>query len=144
VAASTTEFTDWRSLPGKQLILVGNKTDMVSELPHGFRDFVEHETVFVSAKRKENIHLLAESLVRVTGAGNISDASLVSNARHLDALEKALSSIVAVREGLVTSISPELLTSDIRNALHYLGEITGEVTTDEILGAIFSRFCIGK
>ena len=144
VAASTAEFADWLSLPGKQLILVGNKTDMVSELPHGFRDFVEHETVFVSAKRKENIHLLAESLLRAIGTGNIADASLVSNARHLEALEKALSSVVAVREGLLSSISPELLTSDIRNALHYLGEITGEVTTDEILGAIFSRFCIGK
>jgi tRNA modification GTPase len=144
VAAATRDFTGPAAAPGRRLILVGNKTDMISELPHGFRESVEHETVFVSAKRKENIHLLAETLFRTVDAGNISDGALVSNTRHLEALQKAHSSVIAVKEGLSSALSPDLLTSDIRNALHYLGEITGEITTDEILGAIFSRFCIGK
>jgi tRNA modification GTPase len=144
VAEETRAFADFIAKPGKRLILVGNKTDMISELPHGFKEFVEHETVFVSAKRKENIHLLAESIVRAVSVSGVSDGALVSNARHHEALQNALSSLVVVKEGLETNLSPDLLTSEIRNALHYLGEITGEITTDEILGAIFSRFCIGK
>lgn len=131
-------------LAGKSLILVGNKTDMISELPHGFREFVEHETVFVSAKRKENIHLLAESLLRVVGSKNISDGTVISNARHLEALQRSLIAVETVHSGLSVALSPDLLTIDIRNALHHLGEITGEITTDEILGTIFSKFCIGK
>jgi tRNA modification GTPase len=144
VSEAIRELGEQVELAGKHLILVGNKTDMISELPHGFRDFVEHESVFVSAKRKENIHLLAESLVRTVGSKNITDGAMVSNTRHLEALLQAQSSITAVQEGLSSVISPDLLTVEMRNALHYLGEITGEITTDEILGVIFSRFCIGK
>jgi len=59
-------------------------------------------------------------------------------------LQGALDSVNSVRDGLLKGISPDLLTTDLRNALYHLGEITGEVTTDEILGTIFSRFCIGK
>jgi tRNA modification GTPase len=144
VAEAIKELGEQVGLRNKHVVLVGNKTDMISELPHGFRDFVEHESVFVSAKRKENIHLLAECLVRAVSSKNITDGSLVSNTRHLEALQQAQSSISSVREGLVNAITPDLLTVEIRNALHHLGEITGEITTDEILGAIFSRFCIGK
>jgi tRNA modification GTPase len=131
-------------LSSKRLILVGNKTDMLEELPHGFRSFVEHETIFVSAKRKENIHLLAESLLKSVEEGNISDRTLVSNTRHLEALKHALSAIESTHLGLESGLSPDLLTIDIRTALHHLGEITGEITTEEILGAVFSRFCVGK
>jgi tRNA modification GTPase len=144
VTQAVKELGEQVGLEDKHLILVGNKTDMISELPHGFRDFVGHESVFVSAKQKENIHLLAESLVSTVGSKNITDGALVSNTRHLEALQQARSSITAVREGLANAITPDLLTVEIRNALHHLGEITGEITTDEILGAIFSRFCIGK
>lgn len=144
VAGASRELTGMSPELDARIILVGNKTDMISELPHGFREFVEHETVFVSAKRKENIHLLAESLVKAVVRDNVSDSSLVSNARHVEALEKSRASILAVKQGIESQISPDLLTTDIRNALHFLGEITGEVTTDEILGTIFSKFCIGK
>ena len=144
VAETIGELKEWMKEPGKRLILVGNKTDLLSELPKGFRDFVEHETVFISAKRKENIHLLAETLVKAAGLDQISDGALISNVRHLEALRKALESIRAVRDGISDNVSTDLLTTDIRTALHYLGEITGEVTTDEILGTIFSKFCIGK
>jgi tRNA modification GTPase len=70
--------------------------------------------------------------------------TIVSNARHLEALQNALASIKATHHGLDTSLTPDLLTVDIRKALYHLGEITGEITTDEILGNIFSKFCIGK
>lgn len=126
------------------LVLIGNKTDKLKRLPKGFREFVEYETIFVSGKRRENIHLIAEHLVEVVEQARITDTTIVSNSRHYEALQHAHSSIVSVRNGLKQGISPDLLTVDIRKALYHLGEITGEITTDEILGAIFSRFCIGK
>lgn len=128
----------------KRLILVGNKTDKLEVLPKGFKEFVEYETIFVSGKRKENIHLLAESLLRSISDGMTTDASLVSNTRHYEALRHALGAIDSVILGLQQGLFTDLLTIDIRVALHHLGEITGEITTDEILGTIFSKFCIGK
>lgn len=144
VLEAVSELQEKTELSSKRLILVGNKTDMLEELPHGFRSFVEHETIFVSAKRKENIHLLAESLLKSIEEANVSDRTIVSNTRHLEALKHTLSAIESTYQGLVTGLSPDLLTIDIRTALHHLGEITGEITTEEILGAVFSRFCIGK
>jgi tRNA modification GTPase len=144
VLEAISELREQTELSSKRLILVGNKTDMLEELPHGFKDFVEHETIFVSAKRKENIHLLAESLLKSVEDADISDRSIVSNARHFEALQHALSAIKSTHQGLVSGLSPDLLTIDIRTALYHLGEITGEITTEEILGAVFSRFCIGK
>ena len=113
-------------------------------LPKGFKDFVEYDTIFVSGKRRENIHMIAEHLLQVVADTRVSDNTIVSNSRHHEALQRAYDSVVCVHEGLNAGISPDLLTTDLRNALYYLGEITGEVTNDEILGAIFNRFCIGK
>jgi len=144
VMTDIAEFRELTEDKSRHMVLVGNKMDLLEELPHGFRDFVELETIFVSAKRHENIHLLAESLVKSVRSSGISDQTVISNARHLEALNSALSRVNAVHQGLQTGIYPDLLTTDIRQALHYLGEITGEITTDEILGNIFSKFCIGK
>jgi len=144
VMESLSDFKEISPDKKLHLILIGNKMDKLKTLPKGFKDFVEHETIFVSGKRKENIHLIAEHLQKIVDTANISDKTIVSNSRHYEALQKALESIQSVRSGLNTGISPDLLTIDIRSALYHLGEITGEVTTDEILGTIFSRFCIGK
>jgi tRNA modification GTPase len=132
---------DGRSL---NLVLIGNKTDKLDYLPQGFRNFVEYETIFVSGKRKENIHLIAEHLVEVVEKTKTTDKTIISNSRHYEALQAALVAITGVRTGLGEGISPDLLTVDIHTALYHLGEITGEITTDEILGGIFSRFCVGK
>jgi tRNA modification GTPase len=126
------------------LVLIGNKTDKLKKLPKGFKDFVEYETIFVSGKRKENIHLIAEHLVEVVGKASTSDKTIVSNTRHYEALQQAYDSVMSIGRGLQEGISPDLMTVDIHKALYHLGEITGEITTDEILGAIFSRFCVGK
>jgi tRNA modification GTPase len=69
---------------------------------------------------------------------------LISNIRHYNALRSAAESLSRVSEGLTSALPTDLLAQDIREVLHYLGEITGEVTTDEILGNIFRNFCIGK
>ncbi len=144
VMQSISEFREIAEDKSKKLILVGNKMDKLKELPKGFKEFMELETIFVSAKRKENVHLLAESLVRVISLNQPADKTLVSNTRHLEALNNALFAIIATFEGFEAGISPDLLTTDIRTALHHLGEITGEITTEEILGTIFGKFCIGK
>jgi tRNA modification GTPase len=138
-----------RKLPGgssknKKFILVANKTDQLVESPEGFRKMVEMECLFVSAKRKENINLILDHLSKYVESENITDATIVSNIRHYEALSKADEAISNIAKALSENVSSDLVTIDIRQALYHLGEITGEITTDEILGNIFSKFCIGK
>jgi len=128
----------------KRLILIGNKTDMLIEAPKCFQYLVEHETIFVSAKRKENISLITESLLQSIDKDQISDSTLVSNTRHYEALLKAGEAVENIQAGMKEGIPSDLISIDIRTALHHLGEITGEITTDEILGNIFGKFCVGK
>jgi tRNA modification GTPase len=73
-----------------------------------------------------------------------SDAVIVTNARHYQALTRARDAITRAINGLESGLTGDLLDQDIRECLHWLGEITGEITTDNILGEIFSHFCIGK
>jgi len=128
----------------KQFIIIGNKTDELTELPSHFTKYVDLETIFISAKRNENIHLIAESLKKSVSKLNLKDTAIVSNARHLDILNKVAKNIALVEEGFQNDIPTDLIAIDLRQALHHLGEITGEVTNDELLGNIFGRFCIGK
>lgn len=128
----------------KKMIFIANKIDQLVEIPHGFSEFVELETIFISAKRKENIHEIAEYLKIAVDEHQISDQAIVSNIRHYEALSKVSEDIQKINEGMESGLPSDLLSIDIRNALYYLGSITGEVTTDEILGNIFGKFCIGK
>jgi tRNA modification GTPase len=128
----------------KRIILIGNKTDLLVEFPHDFNELMERETIFISAKRKENINLIIDSLLRSVEQGAIDSDTLVTNARHLQALQEALKAVETIAEGFVINLSTDLIATDIRLALHHLGTITGKVTTDEILGNIFGKFCIGK
>ena len=137
-------FRDIADNPSRHLILIGNKIDKVKKLPKGFTSFVNQETIFVSAKRHENIHEIAESLVSKVRVSGINDGLVISNTRHYEALKGSLKALIEVEKGLATNIPADLLSSNIRNALYHLGEISGEITTDDILGNIFSRFCIGK
>ncbi|MEI8007241.1 MAG: tRNA uridine-5-carboxymethylaminomethyl(34) synthesis GTPase MnmE [Bacteroidota bacterium] len=144
VAEAIEEFRDIADNPSRHLILIGNKIDKVKKLPKGYTSFVNQETIFVSAKRHENIHEIAESLVSKVSSSGINDGLIISNTRHYEALNGSLKALVEVEKGLATNIPADLLSSNIRNALYHLGEISGEITTDDILGNIFSRFCIGK
>jgi tRNA modification GTPase len=130
--------------PDKRVILIGNKIDQLMETPDGFMDLVEMETIFISAKRKENISMISDSLLKSVNMQQFSDNTIVSNARHYEALSNALKAIEDIGEGFSKNIPSDLIAIDIHKALHHLGEITGEVTTDEILGNIFGKFCIGK
>jgi tRNA modification GTPase len=138
------EFRQYIEDNNKHFILVANKIDQLIEIPSHLKEILELETVFVSAKRKENIHLLAKTLVTKVKEQSVLSDIMVSNSRHFEALKNALSSLNQVEQGLIASLSSDLLAIDIRQALHYLGTITGEITTEDILGNIFSKFCIGK
>lgn len=129
----------------KRLILIANKIDLLEETPQHFRNLVELETIFVSAKRKENINLITDSLLSsVTTASEEENQAIVSNSRHYEALAKTAEAIEAVRRAIEENLPGDLMAIDLRTALHHLGTITGEVTNDEILGNIFEKFCIGK
>ena len=141
------DLTDFRKNikdPDKKFIVVANKIDQLVKTPAKFSELVELETIFISAKRKENINQITESLLRSVDISKKNDQAIVSNIRHYEALTKALSAIESIEKGLDDNIPTDLLTTDIRTAMHFLGEITGEITTEEILGAIFGKFCIGK
>lgn len=128
----------------KAIIPVANKTDMLTEAPHSFKKLVELDTLFVSAKRNENINLIVERLLQAAHPGDTGDQTIVYNLRHFEALSRAAQSIESIEKGFAEGVPSDLVAIDIRQALHHLGSITGEVTTDELLGNIFGKFCIGK
>jgi len=138
------DFKKYIEDENKHFILVANKIDKLAEIPPHLKEMLEMDTVFVSAKRKENIHLLAETLVSKMRDESVSNDIIVSNSRHYEALTQTLTSLQQVKKGFQDDLPTDLISIDIRRALHYLGTITGEITTDEVLGNIFSRFCIGK
>ncbi len=128
----------------KKFILIGNKIDELIEMPRYFNKYIDLETIFVSAKRNENINLIMDSLLTSVKDLDLGDSTIVSNTRHLEALNKVAEAIVEVENGFLQGIPTDLVAIDIRTALYYLGEITGEVTNNELLGNIFGKFCIGK
>ena len=128
----------------KHFLLIANKIDQLVETPRHFTDMVEFECLFVSAKRKENIHMIGESLVASVALDPEEEGVVVTNARHHEALTGVLNAIDSVENGFENNITSDLIAIDIRAALHHLGEITGEITSDELLGNIFGKFCIGK
>jgi tRNA modification GTPase len=130
--------------PEKKFIIIGNKIDQLQKTPVKFSEFVELETIFVSAKRKENINMITDTLLRSVNVANTNEKTIVSNIRHYESLSKTLSAIENIEDGLKQNLSTDLLSTDIRTALYYLGEITGEITNEDVLDSIFSKFCIGK
>lgn len=138
------EFKNYIEDENKHFIFVANKIDHLDEAPPKLKELIDYETVFVSAKRKENIHLLASTLVSKVKDMNFDDNIIVSNSRHYEALKNSLDSLLQVEEGFQNDVPTDLISIDIRQALHSLGTITGEITNDEVLGNIFGKFCIGK
>ncbi len=133
----------------QKLILVANKSDLagreVREKLESLSLKANESLVFISAKRKENLDRLISGMQSVLEADKVHPEDvIVTNIRHYEALTKALDAIQRTLTGLRTGISGEFLSQDIRECLHYLGSITGQITTDEVLGNIFKNFCIGK
>ncbi len=130
--------------PDKKIIIVVNKIDLLRQ-KQVFFDKEKITVIPLSAKKNEGIEVLKNELVAIVNSGKINpDDIIVSNARHYQALNEALKAIINVEEALENNISTDLMTIDIRTALHSLGEITGSITTDDLLDNIFRNFCIGK
>lgn len=133
------------SAEGKQLIAIANKVDRgdATQIESTFGGI--DNILFISAKQKANVERLKVLLTEKVKQGLLSnDDVIVSNSRHYEALSQALNHIIQVQEGLACGISGDLLAMDIRQSLFHLGEITGEITTDDLLDSIFRDFCIGK
>ncbi|MEP6926582.1 MAG: tRNA uridine-5-carboxymethylaminomethyl(34) synthesis GTPase MnmE [Ginsengibacter sp.] len=128
-----------------QVIPVANKTDCADEKLLGHTGKVFPESIFISAKMNTGIELLKEKLF-TTAAGNsiLTENIVLTNARHYSALQEVLLSLHEIKKGVEDKISGDLLSTDIRRCLHYLGEITGQITNEDMLDYIFSKFCIGK
>jgi tRNA modification GTPase len=127
------------------VIAVANKIDSSDEklLQHCKETF--EETIFISAKMNRGIELLKEKLFNiVAGNSKLSENLVLTNARHYSALKEVQASLDDIKKGIENNISVDLLSPDIRRCLHYLGEITGEISNEDMLDYIFSKFCIGK
>jgi tRNA modification GTPase len=134
---------------GKKVILVFNKIDKITEderivLTQLFEQF-DGERIYISAKERVNTDGLQKALIQAAQLPEINPGDVVvSNVRHFEALQNAHSAISRVIAGLDSGISGDFLSQDIRECMHFLGEITGQISNDEILGNIFGKFCIGK
>lgn len=133
-----------------RVLLVGNKLDRhpgVAGVGETFSAPIEGLWL-ISAQTGDGLKALEQAMVAAVrafgGEGSSGDAAIISNLRHLQALKQAHVALQDVRLGLEEGLTGDLLTIDIRTVLHHIGEITGEISTDEVLGNIFGKFCIGK
>jgi len=128
----------------KKLIIVANKIDELNELPKHFTDWNEYDIAFISAKRSVNLDEIRDLLTQHIDQQKITDTALLTNMRHYDIMLIIEEEIRKIEAGFVNQIPTDLIVIHINAILNYLGEITGEITTDEVLDAVFGRFCIGK
>ncbi len=138
--------------PQKSLVVITNKIDQLSKEERTILDAkfsilasVTSSIIAISAKTGEGVEDLKTTLLDFVNTGALrNNETIVTNTRHYDSLLKALEEISKVQEGIDSGLSGDLLAIDIRQALYYFGEITGEITNDDLLGNIFANFCIGK
>ncbi len=151
VDGTTTQETDpnklWppfaeAEIPDKAITIIRNKCDLTDE-PVGISYEKELTIITLSAKHGQGVDLLREHLKDCVGA-DIDEGSFIARRRHLDALKRARKYLAHGQDQFSESQAGELLAEDLRQAQNALGEITGQFTTDDLLGRIFSEFCIGK
>ena len=137
--------------PDQTIIVALNKIDInaqnVEALQSALKDILPQGAVIapISAQRGDEIDALQQHLINASGSADIAPGEvMVTNARHYQALTRAGESIARAIDGINMGISGDFIAQDVRETLHHLGEITGTITTHDILGEIFSRFCIGK
>ena len=154
-STGVSEHIDWmatRIVPraeGKQLFLLFNKIDKLSDDERGVLDGlfaeVDARRFYISAKYDQGLDAVRDALVEASHLAEIDDNDVVvTNMRHYEALVKAHAAIVKVQEGLASGLSGEFLSMDLHDCLDALGSIVGQISSDEVLGEIFSKFCIGK
>jgi len=133
------------NFPERPFLLLANKADLLSPENKNLLTKEFKDLLFISAKDKTGIEEIQTRLLSFVDDGALrNNDTIVTNSRHYNALLLALEEINKVQEGLNENLTTDLLAIDIRQALYHFGEITGEVTNDELLGNIFANFCIGK
>jgi tRNA modification GTPase len=132
--------------PNKRLLVIANKVDTLSCYDSSILQSEIENLILLSAKNKTGIDALKQELTSLVNIGALSNnETIVTNSRHFEALNNALIAITSVQQGIDLEISTDLFSIDIRECLRHLGNITGEYDVDkDILGHIFSNFCIGK
>lgn len=130
------------NLEGKTLLQVWNKADLAT--PSAALSDNENAPIIALSAKSGDVEVLKNILARVASEQMNMDAVTISNARHYEALIRALAAIRRVQQGLQDGISGEFLSMDLQDCLNALGEITGQITSQEVLNNIFSHFCIGK
>lgn len=143
------QINEWNLLQYK-CIAVGNKCDLLGNnlayMQHHFADLPIQQKIFISALQKNGIDAIKTLLYNMVVGGQLNfEQAIVTNIRHYHALIELKNALVEVQNGLQQNLPGDLLTIDINRCLYFLGTITGKIETDrDILGAIFSKFCIGK
>jgi tRNA modification GTPase len=131
--------------PLKPLLIVANKVDKLDESHIKFLQNDIPNIHLLSAKKGIGVDELKDKLLSFVNTGALrNNDTIITNSRHYDSLLKALEEVLKVKDGLESGLSGDLLAIDIRQALYHFGEITGEITSDDLLGNIFANFCIGK
>lgn len=129
------------------LIVLCNKRDVARDFPceRLLSEFEDIPIEFVSAKDNDDVERIKRFIFNNSSLHSVgANETLVTNMRHYESLRRSKENLEQVREGIMVGLSADLLSQDLRQALFYLGSITGEITNDEVLGNIFGRFCIGK
>ena len=140
------------SIPGKQLILCGTKQDLftsnddwTAEMDQLRQSLNDAPFIGISATQHINIELLKNELAeRYSTDASLQNDTIVTNARHYGALQQVHQSLTDIKTGLTNGLPGDLLALDIRRCLHFIGEITGDISNEDVLDYIFSKFCIGK
>lgn len=137
--------TEWilEELKNRKCLLVVNKADLMDNPRFGNIE-PGSACYWISALTGEGIDELKHGIAELAGVNMDASSILLSNARHVEALRNVAAALRQVEKGLADGIPADLVAVDLRDALYHLGTITGDVTSDEILGNIFSRFCVGK
>ena len=131
--------------PLKPLLIVANKVDKLNDSQVKILKNNIQDIHLLSAKTGLGVEELKDKLLSFVNTGALrNNDTIITNSRHYDSLLKALGEVEKVKNGLESGLSGDLLAIDIRQALYYFGEITGEITNDDLLGNIFANFCIGK
>ncbi len=132
--------------PNKRLLVIANKIDTLTKLDIDTLKSDIENLILLSAKKKQGVETLKTELTSLVNIGALSNnETIVTNSRHFEALNNALTAITSVQQGIDLEISTDLFSIDIRECLRHLGNITGEYDVDkDILGHIFGNFCIGK
>ncbi len=128
----------------KKFVILLNKIDLLSEMPHHFKELKDFETLFISAKKNENIDLLKEILIKSVNINELNSDIILTNTRHYEALLNSHKALESIKKSFQNNIPTDLITIDIKSVLYDIGSITGEISSNDILSAIFSKFCIGK